>query len=110
MPGIDVPIGRRLRRGRAAGQLNRLRFQPLAAAWPHRLGAAEDLPRVIAGRVCLGCRCPKPNGRVQHGAQEGFRAHVQVRPDESAEPVAREQNNRSGLTRLLQGKRLPHIG
>src|SRR5215467_15442363 len=59
MPGIYVPIGWRLRRGRTAGQLNGLRFQPLAAAWLHRLGAAENLPRVIARRVCLGRRRPK---------------------------------------------------
>ena len=41
MPGIDVPIRRRLQRSWAAGQLYGLGVQPLAAAWLNRLGTTE---------------------------------------------------------------------
>jgi hypothetical protein len=56
MPGVDIPIRWRLRRGRAAGQLNGLRFQPLAAALarlcsPGHRASVDDIGRGLRGRI-----------------------------------------------------------
>jgi len=48
--------------------------------------------------------------RGWNGAQQSLRGDVQVRSDQRTEPVARKQNNRSRLTRWLEGRLIitPH--
>jgi hypothetical protein len=92
-----------------AGQQQRLGFQRRARARTNSFRPPEQREGVVAGRIGARRRGAEPQRGIEHALQQRSRRHVEPRPRDGAQRVAREEHGRA-VALAAHSFRMLHVG